>query len=255
MFSFCDIVKGATWYTDDTSIGDFYSFTCDSITSCLPLCIYEDNDGNESFYVGYFYDNIYKKWIFNYYFDSRFYYNKGLILPKTNIYWSDEEKSWENSDAYKKMEESFFCPRILYVDRNANFLHKYNELCFDDSIGKCEEHNDLFPIQTVSFKDNYVLKRKYSFVDDEYLPIISEAINYFKVKDGDIPDYNLLAEYDSNFTYNSNLTKENCEYLSDKMNSVESYISSIVTKENTLKIEPYLKCSDYESKNYNSEYE
>ena len=30
---------------------------------------------------------------------------------------------------------------------------------------------------------------------------------------------------------------------------------AIVTKENTLKIEPYLKCSDYESKNYNSEYE
>lgn len=246
-FSGVNIVYAFNVFSNVTN--GIYS-NCSEATSCVPLCSY----GNDDAMIGYFYDNydIMPKsgigWEITFhsatssnYNDNIFYYvlDESGRIPNSHIY--DGIKDWQQGDLYNDLDNSFKCPNIFY--RDSSKFGGYNEMCFSNSTGKCENISDL----TSKFKSGS--KLSYSFSED-YKKIMSQlysnlSLTPSRADEEDNKNLEFLSlmdpgfKYDSSISYKENSLK-NCDYLKSKLDGEE--LSQQYSKQ--------LNSSDYISKYY-----
>ena len=223
-FSCVGIVKAN--FFDQKGGNDIYvnCNTNDADNKCIPLCVYQNSNGEDVGMIGYYYgDN--SKWEVafrgkqKYSFYNIYFNISGSLFHGDDIYdgSGSDRADWINFGLYDKLDKEFSCPARMYIDESNV---PYNELCFEDRGGNCSNLNNggtkfkNASTNSYSFMTeySYVMPAAYESLRDKFSDD-GEEINKEKVK--------FLSTLDSGYKYDASISSKenainNCVYLKEK---------------------------------------
>lgn len=231
-FSCLDVINAYQFSVENTS--DIY-FNCKD-NSCVPLCVYGNDDGLISYSVDQ------NEWSIAYKIVTRsgggtastsityVKYEVDSRIPVTNIYWGSTAGPWTDTVGYKSLNDELKCPSYLYVDKGDG-----NELCFANDMGSCKDLNSLISFST-NFDDDEVLSLTRDFYS-ELNPVLYQTYQQMhfdeKASVGTMDKVKFIENLDENITYDNNLSVEenvinNCSYFQSELADGNAYVKKLM---------------------------